>query len=407
MQFGQRLFYKTELYDYLNNMKEKIKNNIKTETEDYILQVNQNEYINHLVEKFTIELLELYTDKADVERTEENIPSEYFPNRYSVYIGEYYPRPVYYYHIPFDGDRNLLNMQPSRSTLTFPYLKVEQGELVYKYVQFDDGVEELNGEITSVNQKINDMFKNVNDDVSKYNESLENFITNFFNSRKQEILNQRKQEEAIIVPIRRKEKVSKTFTVPSPDVKKRIRLKPSVDSGNYIPDPTLHEEVYTDILRIINDMGKEFERKPSVYSNKGEEDLRDHFLMLLEPHFYGSATGETFNKKGKTDILLRYEGKNLFIGECKFWRGEKSFLKTIDQLLGYLTWRDSKAAVIMFVDNHDFSSVLEKAKESIKTHRNYIKEDKIHDDTWINYKFHINGDTNKELHLALMMYHTV
>lgn len=65
----------------------------------------------------------------------------------------------------------------------------------------------------------------------------------------------------------------------------------------------------------------------------------------------GSATGETFNKKGKTDILLRHAGNNAFVGECKFWKGEKSFLSTIDQLLGYLTWRDSKTAVIMFVKN--------------------------------------------------------
>lgn len=46
----------------------------------------------------------------------------------------------------------------------------------------------------------------------------------------------------------------------------------------------LDNSTYLDILTMINDMGKEFERKPSVYSDKGEEDLRDHFLMLLE-HF--------------------------------------------------------------------------------------------------------------------------
>jgi len=88
---------------------------------------------------------------------------------------------------------------------------------------------------------------------------------------------------------------------------------------------------------------------PSTYSNKGEEDLRDHILLVLEPRFQGSATGETFNKTGKTDILLRFEGKNVFIAECKFWNGIKLFFETISQLLAYLTWRDSKAAVIIFV----------------------------------------------------------
>src|ERR1700738_805507 len=35
---------------------------------------------------------------------------------------------------------------------------------------------------------------------------------------------------------------------------------------------------------------------------------------------------------GKTDILIRKDGKNVFIAECKFWKGEKAFLETIDQI---------------------------------------------------------------------------
>jgi hypothetical protein len=52
--------------------------------------------------------------------------------------------------------------------------------------------------------------------------------------------------------------------------------------------------------------------------------------------------------QGKTDILIRIDGKNIFIAECKFWTGPKGFTETIDQLLGYLSWRDTKAAIVMF-----------------------------------------------------------
>lgn len=94
---------------------------------------------------------------------------------------------------------------------------------------------------------------------------------------------------------------------------------------------------------------------PSIYKDKGEEDLRDHIIMTLDPNFeYGSVTGETFNKTGKTDIQLRHDSSVVFIAECKFWTGEKGFLRTIDQLLNYLTWRDTKTSVIMFVRQKDF-----------------------------------------------------
>lgn len=117
-------------------------------------------------------------------------------------------------------------------------------------------------------------------------------------------------------------------------------------------------------------------------------------------------TGETFNKTGKTDILLRHEGNNVFIGECKFWRGSKSFLSTISQLLGYLTWRDSKAAVIMFVPNKEFTSVVESAKSCVSEHGNFLRLLSENNETWLNYEFHLDGDRNRVVKVAVMLYHT-
>jgi hypothetical protein len=40
---------------------------------------------------------------------------------------------------------------------------------------------------------------------------------------------------------------------------------------------------------------------------------------------------------------------------------EKAFLDTITQLLNYLSWRDTKASVIIFNRNVDFSGMLIRA----------------------------------------------
>ncbi len=173
----------------------------------------------------------------------------------------------------------------------------------------------------------------------------------------------------------------------------------------YKPEPALDDSIYQQILSIIHDVGKQFERLPSTYSGKEEEHLRDHMLLILEPNFEGSATGETFNKSGKTDILLRHEGSNVFIAELKYWRGKKSFLDTISQLLGYLTWRDSKSAVVMFVKNKEFSSVLETVKEATPEHSNYLSYVSEREEGWFHYRFHINEDENREVKLAFMLFH--
>ena len=89
------------------------------------------------------------------------------------------------------------------------------------------------------------------------------------------------------------------------------------------------------------------ERNPSSFASLDEEAIRDHFLIQLNGHYEGGATGETFNASGKTDILIREGNKNVFIAECKFWRGPKIFADAVNQLLGYLTWRDSKCALLI------------------------------------------------------------
>ena len=103
--------------------------------------------------------------------------------------------------------------------------------------------------------------------------------------------------------------------------------------GSFEPEPALSNEDYQEILRIMKNMVQVMELSPHAFSDMGEEDLRSHFLVQLNGAFQGQATGETFNFQGKTDILIRVDGKNIFIGECKFWKGEKAFLATLDQLL--------------------------------------------------------------------------
>ena len=47
------------------------------------------------------------------------------------------------------------------------------------------------------------------------------------------------------------------------------------------------------------------ERNPRVFSTAPEETIRDHYLVQLNGQYEGSATGETFNGHGHTDILVR------------------------------------------------------------------------------------------------------
>ena len=157
-------------------------------------------------------------------------------------------------------------------------------------------------------------------------------------------------------------------------LEKRIPApKVPVSGEPYKREWALDESIYQEILRVIHDTGRVFERLPSTYAAKDEETLRDHLILQLEPHFeWSSTTGETFNKAGKTDILVRYEKQIVFVAECKFWRGPKQHFETIDQILRYLTWRESKTAIVYFVDTKAISAPLKAIEDSTSEHPCFV-----------------------------------
>ena len=353
-----------------------------------------------------IDNLEIHVDGIYASSSEQMIPAERFPRDFHVYSGKSYKKDVIKFHVPISGNVQLLHCMPSSRILWTMDIEVNHDEFCFEIINFRDNADEIvrikNENIRSILQQ----YENVKAEVERANASLDQYVRNVFSARKQRIQKSSGVLASLGVPIKKSSAVSATFSVPAPQKRKKPLLnKPSVKEAGFTPEPSLDQDTYVEILKLIHDVGKEFERLPSLYAGKEEEHLRDHFLMMLEPNFEGSATGETFNKTGKTDILLRHEGSNVFIGECKFWKGEKSYLATISQLLGYLTWRDSKAAVIMFVPNKDFTSVIVTAKEASTKHTNFLKYVDEKDETWFNYEFHLDGDRNRVVKLAVMLYH--
>lgn len=174
---------------------------------------------------------------------------------------------------------------------------------------------------------------------------------------------------------------------------------------------SISDKAYVQIIDEINIFGLNLEKYKSLYSKFDEEGFRDFFL----PHLNSiskehSTTGETFNKIGKTDILIQdQEGVNVFIAECKIWHGEKELLKAIDQLLTrYVTWRDERTALIIFNKDHqNLSQLLVTAKEALVKHPNFhsfVKETKR---TSFSYIFKNAEDSGKKVYLELMVFNCV
>jgi hypothetical protein len=221
--------------------------------------------------------------------------------------------------------------------------------------------------------------------------------------RRRKLLADQSLVEGLGFSLRERPDSAKTFS--APEVRRKITpTLPPASSKPYQPEPVLAEDVYQHILNVIQNMAHVMERSPSAFVSMDEEALRSHFLVQLNGHFEGQATGETFNYGGKTDILVRSGDKNIFIAECKYWGGPQIFMETIDQLLGYSSWRDTKTAIIVFNRNKDFSRVIEEIRRNTPTHPNFKRDYSQISESAFRYIFAHRDDPNRELHVAVLAF---
>lgn len=350
-----------------------------------------------------MEPIVFHEDQVYVTEREQMIPTERFSRAFDTRGGASYSKQVITYHLPFSGESRLLHLSPSSGLVSSMEVELDNNEISFDIVNWRDDPEEIKREANANLRNITQQAVNVVREVDAYNLALEQRVTEQVRARKHELLKQSDLLGQLGVPFKSKAAVPETFAVPAPR-RKPVIAKPTAPIGTYAPEPTLDDATYRHILKLCEGTGTEIERHPSIYTGKDEETLRDHFIMVLSPHFE-SVTGETFNKEGKTDILIRHEGKNVFVAECKFWRGAKQHIETIDQVLSYLTWRDSKAAVLYFVKNKNLDPVLKQVAAETPMHSAFVEHMGTPTEGWLEYRFHLLKDATRNVYLAILCFH--
>ena len=384
---------------------EKIIKNLKT---DYILNVNQEEYINMLVVKNTVSF-EIYYDTerrifdGEQEKQEE---IEKYSGFYGHSISPKYREYKFCLKYKFSGDIDVLRIQPdcfSFSTLYNPIpIDVFGDELSISFSSRDNDSQIIENQISEIKKNA---FWNLDKPdgakwhINSFNEQLPQEIKKIFERVKAE----KAKEHRMLIELGIDNLDSTTIEVP---ILKRITPIPRL-LENKMVSYQIKDEIYNDILKHIYTLCKGYEQHENIYNGKHEESLRDLIVPSLNSTFIGTnSSAETFNRKGKTDIITKApDNSSIFIAECKVWRGEKVFIEAIDQLLGYVTWRDTRTAIILFVKNGDISDIIEKARLAMTKHPCYVKDKGQTNESSFSYTYHINGDNQSHIALELMIFH--
>lgn len=405
MRDSRYLFVVHDLRGVLENQFLAMEKEVDSIKEDKLLNTSVSDMIDYLEEKYKVEFLELDIKGITVDQKEIEVDVSQDHNRYiSDRSRSFYVKGTSnIFYIPFSGDEILFKCRPSTFTHSPPMGVVTGSELVLTYRTTGSDPEVVRKEFDRDIGEINRYLGWIKADVTAFNSTIRDKANQIVNQRRERILSNRGLVASLGFPMRERQYSPKTYSVP--DVKRKPPIRPPFSSSEpFKPEPALENEEYEHILRVMDNMVAVMERSPHAFAGMGEEDIRQHFLVQLKGQYEGQATGETFNYEGKTDILIRANGKNIFIAECKFWRGQKVFLDTIDQILAYLSWRDTKTAILLFNRNKNSSAVREKIPSIIKEHSNFKRFVDYQREAGWRAILSQRDDVNRELTLTIHLY---
>ena len=368
------LFNSYDLSAVLASHMQKISKKIGSLEENRLLNSSHSDLCEYFMEEYAVDPPKIDEDRIQVDYGDAEVDvSQRF--EYGVFdrsVPFYVTGTRITFYVPFDGDANLLSCRPSTFSLNPPRGKVTENELIFIYERTRSDASGIAEEFQRDLGNLKRFLSWIEDDINEFNSSFESEIGELISTRRKKVLEDRGIVENLGFPLRRSSEVPTTYATPK--VKRRMKPQLSASTEPYKPEPALNLDDYEHILSVISDMVLVMERSPQAFRGMGEEHLRQHFLVQLNGHYEGQATGETFNYEGRTDILVRDSGKTIFIAECKFWTGSSGLKDAIDQLLGYASWRDTKTAILIFNRDRNLSTVLDKVPDAVKSHPNFKRE---------------------------------
>jgi hypothetical protein len=388
---------------------------------DALLGTPTEDLATSLAEEYGVRPLRLHVDRREqlkVEETHVTAPTSRsdhgllfhdppFDSRYgSVGRPRLIPAARVSVAVPFDGDPRLFQMRATTCSVgVLPRVHVDGNDLVLTYTSANPTPEHVKDVLDRELGLVQMNVEWINQDIAQFSSGFPGLVRAMVEERKARLLRDRGLEGALGIPVRRRPGAPAR---PVPVTRKRLGLQRAKQDPTpvqpYQDEPAVDRAAYEEILEVIMAMGRAFERSPTTFAGLREEELRDHLLVQLNGTFEGQAGGELFNGAGRTDILVRVADRNAFIGECKFWRGPTAFTEAVEQLLGYLVWRDTKAALVLFVRRQDATAVIDKADAVIRAHPTFKRAGPATPDPQLrrNFVLHQAGDPNREIHLALL-----
>lgn len=403
------LFHDFDAHSIQETHRQKLRQEISNLSEDQLRGTSLDEWIKFFEDKYGLDVPVIDRENVYIDVRDTKLDARKFQERIYFMDGN---RPVIVdgnqviVHVPYTGDKDLFRCSGNRVYHNSVNAEIKATEIVITQEHIEQNADKVNSQVEKDISFIEGFLSEMRNLFTEFNRSIRGIVEERLSQRLEKFKKDEEMKSKLKFPIRQRDGAPSTFKVP--EVRRKVVVaRPVPKAGPQTkPEPVLEDAEYNHILKIMQNMAVVMEKSPNAFQNMGEEDLRQHFLVQLNGQYEGNATGETFNYEGKTDILIKYEGKTIFIAECKYWTGPKTVSDTIDQILGYTSWRDTKTAILLFNKNKSLSGVLSQIPALVAKHSQFEKQvpSEVVGETEFRFIFKNRDDDQRKLSLTILVF---
>ena len=350
---------------YYQNIHRIVGEKLDKEDPSYLLQVDFEEYLDHLVDEAkwepllwdesqkTIEPFSIKVQRGDEFHDGRTCQVEVRRFRLRIPVSPHPQRADYF------------KFSPSKRQGVEPEWQFEGNVLVHE-------VEATEQAVQKGIEKVRFWLGNRNEEIEAGNKQLRDRIRPVWEAKRNQLEERQSSTEALLqklnIPLHQDPNAKAKPMEIKPRQLRTIIEKPK-PAGK--AEATLNRTDVMSLVDFIEQYARQFEVAPRTYQKMDEEELRDLLIGMMNANYPGSTTGETFSKLGKTDISLRVDSGHVLICECKFWSGAKAYKNAIGQLFDYLTWRQNYGVLLHFCRLRDMTTALSEARRATAEHPSF------------------------------------
>lgn len=206
-----RVFAEIDADQVFKAQLQRAKSEVESLDEKILSQVENESYALRILSQVRIDPLRFRFDDAHISTHERMIPAEHHPeHRFFLQSGENYSRQIIRYHLPFDGDPDLLRYIPNPRIMWTIDVDVSGDEIAFDIVNWGGDPDDVKREAEEVFGSLRQQNDHLSKQVDAFNSSAQAQIVQMLISRREKLKKDSVFIAALGLPVKQPETTQST-----------------------------------------------------------------------------------------------------------------------------------------------------------------------------------------------------